>query len=434
MAKPCKEDQIRNPASNRCVSKTSAIGKRLIKKMSKAAAAPDASPAAPVAPAARAARAAPPVSIRPPASEAYKEQLRRDYPAVPMNILLDMFPEPIIDSDEIKASRIPVFSKRSKSCPENKIKDPETKKCIKINSVKGRQILSKIREIYHGEDTQGYLSDNPFTIKYDNRQLTIPGHSDLFPETDQPQRNRDCPPKTIRDPTNPDKCIKYNSKKGRELIAKYRDYYKEVYGETAAPDYLDIPDFLPPDTHRGERFTLPATEKLSIKTALDKLQEERLRARERRIELEREITQLTDDRNEAERRRTEAEQQVQQLRLELEQQEEQGQRPNNVIERNGQALLFINDPNNINVVREYFEEREGAYDRETFMNAMSDHYIAQQRNRIIRGGENMEFVNNPIIFNQIRQFFIANPDPRRTNFQTFLNLVNQRVNPRNYQY
>ena len=277
MAKPCKEDQIRNPDSNRCVSKTSAIGKRVIKKLSKAAAAP----AAPAAPAARAARAAPPVRVRPPASEAYKEQLRRDNPSIPMNMLLDMFPEPIIDSDEIKASRIPVFSKRSKPCPEDKIKDPETKKCIKINSVKGREILDKIREIYHGEDRQEYVSNNPFTIKYDNRQLTVPGLDALRLETDIPQRNRDCPPKTIRDPNNPDKCIKHNSKKGREIIAKYRDYYKRFNFRYDIPDYLDIPEFNPDyldipelnrDTIRSEFFTLPAIEKLS-KKALEKLEE-----------------------------------------------------------------------------------------------------------------------------------------------------------------
>jgi hypothetical protein len=352
-------------------------------------------------------------------------------PGIPMNILLDMYPPPKIETEEERMARIPVF-KRGKPCPENKIKDPETKKCIKTNSIKGRKILNDLRYEYY-RNIKGYFDETPLTIKYDNKQLTIPGHSDINPETDIPQRDRDCPPKTIRDPNNPDKCIKHNSKKGREIIANYRDYYKEVYGDSI-PDYVDIPDFLP-DNNRGERVTLPAIEKLTIKTALDKLQEQRLRARERQTELQEEIDELTNQRNEAERRRGVAEQQVIQLEQELEQElEQQGQRPNNVIERNGQALLYINDPNNINVVREYFEEGEEAFDRETFMNEMSDRYIGQQRNRIIRGGENMEFVNNPNIFNQIRQFFIANPDPRRTNFQTFLNLVNQRVNPRNYQY
>lgn len=275
--KPCNDNQIRNPNTNRCVSKTGAIGKRVIKANAKTSSnVPTTIPSSV------------PVSVpsrhRVKTLEDHIANLRIMYPSIPINTALENFPFSSNDSDEIRASRIPVFN-NSPPCPEGKIKNPKTKKCLNINTKSGRQILDYLRKKYYEDSQDDYLSNDPLTIQYDNRQLTIPGFDSLNLETDIPQSFRSCPSGTVRDPDNPNKCIKINSKKGKEIMLNYRKYYDEVRGDIySIPNYREVPDFL--DKYHTP-ITIPAIYKFPKKKMkiLDEIRQIRIEA----LELERRL-------------------------------------------------------------------------------------------------------------------------------------------------
>lgn len=300
--KPCDDNQIRNPKTNRCVSKTGAIGKRVIKANARASNVPDSVPSnvpanVPVSVPISVPSNVPdsvPSRRRVRTLEDHIASLRIMYPALPINTALELFPLPSTDSDEIRQSRIPVFN-RSPPCPEGKIKNPKTKKCLNPNTKLGRKILDYLRNKYYEDSPDDYLSNVPVTIQYDNRQLTIPGSDSLNLETDIPQHSRSCPPGTVRDPDNRNKCHKINSKKGTEIMLNYRKKHEYIMGNIyAIPDYQDIPDFL--DDY-GELITIPAIYKLSNEemTRLNKLLKLKIDTYELEQKLETELMILETD-------------------------------------------------------------------------------------------------------------------------------------------
>jgi hypothetical protein len=118
-SKKCKEDEILNPETNRCVKRNGAVGKKVIAEMKKKKCKED--------------------EILNPASN---RCVKRNG-AIGKKLIAEMEKNKRSKSKRTRNSKRR-RSKSKKECEKNKILNPETNRCVKRNSPTGRKLLNKI--------------------------------------------------------------------------------------------------------------------------------------------------------------------------------------------------------------------------------------------------------------------------------------------------